>query len=121
MLLIELRELLAFGGQCLLILLQVPILVLHHLGMLLEPLLEHLILFLKCGICLSAHTQLVLHGCLFLLELLFLGDQLSLSLLQALFQLDRVELLGLGDGRVVGSLGLQFLQWVLDVVLQVLH
>ena len=119
MLVIEVLELLALGGHVFEILLQVGILIFDHLRVLLETLLKNLILFLKSAICFTAHAKLMVHTILYLLKLLFLSDKLSLCLLQAFFQLNRIKLLAVFKRFFVIPFNLKLLNWVLYIVSKV--
>ena len=55
------------------------------------------------------------------LKLLLLLNQLTFELLLLFLELHGVQLLAVCNGLVIGSLRLQLLHWILNVVLQVLH
>ena len=68
-----------------------------------------------------AHFELGVFFGQLLLKFLLLRDQLTLQCLLLLLELLRIQLLAIGDRLFVGSLRLQLFQWILDIILQVLH
>ena len=63
----------------------------------------------------------MVHIVLQTLKFLLLGDQLPLGLLQAILQLDWIELLSISNSAIIGPLRLQLFHWILDTVRDVLH
>ena len=94
-LVVELLQFLVLGSHILDVLLRLAHLIFLHLRVLPKLLTEHIVVFFHGCVGVCACLQLVLVFLLNCLELLLLGDQLALCLLETLFKLLRIKLLAL--------------------------